>query len=536
VIRNIHNPASRLWSKDTTLWQGDEVDPRAILDRLGWLDVFGWINKHLAEIDQWVQETVASNRFQRTVVLGMGGSSLAPEVFSKLFAAAPGHPSLTVLDSTSPDMVKSVLEQGVQNTLFVVASKSGTTLETMDLYRFFYGQVGMLSNTASDQFVAITDADSWLEQHALSEKFNKTFINPHDIGGRYSALSLFGIVPAALHGVDVSSIIERAHQFAETTKSDDPDLNPALTLGSDMAIHAMNGQDKLILSLTPALESLGAWIEQLVAESTGKGGQGILPVCESASGPGYRGGDAFKVLISDDQNIKSVGSGHGAEREWYLGDVLDIGAEFFKWEFATAIAASYLGVNPFDEPNVTEAKKSTDRFINHGENLDKYVIADSPYFRVEGIGDSCMDPELPDVPWSVLKPTDGGYLSVLAYLPMEDGCTLALEQMRNLICDRLRAVCTVGFGPRYLHSTGQLHKGGAPVGTFLQLTSDSSIDFAIPGRDYTFNDLFNAQADGDIAVLAARGLPVMRVYLKGDRLHAIQELCDAFSKSLNTLN
>ncbi len=536
MIRNIHNPASRLWSKDTTLWQGDEVDPGAILDRLGWLDVFGWINNHLAEIDQWVQETVASNRYQRTVVLGMGGSSLAPEVFSKLFEAAPGHPSLTVLDSTSPDMVKSVLEQGIQNTLFVIASKSGTTLETMDLYRFFYGQVGMHSNTPADQFVAITDADSWLQQHASSEKFNKTFVNPHDIGGRYSALSLFGLVPAALHGVDVFSIVKRARQFADTSKSDDPELNPALALGIDMATHATNGQDKLILSLTPALESLGAWIEQLVAESTGKEGQGILPVCEPASAPGYRGGDAFRVLISENQNLKLVGAGLDAEREWYLGDVLDIGAEFFRWEFATAIAAGYLGVNPFDEPNVTEAKKSTDRFINHGESLDKHIVTDMPHFRVEGIGISDLDSEPPDVPWSSLQPTDGGYLSVLAYLPMEDECKAALEQLRNLICQRLKAACTVGFGPRYLHSTGQLHKGGAPVGTFLQLTCDSGVDFTIPGRDYTFSDLFNAQADGDVAVLAARGLPVMRVHLKGDRLHAIQELCDAFSKSPNTLN
>ena len=533
MIQNPKSPASRLWRKDSTLWLGEGADAEALVSRLGWLDVFGWIEDQLEGLDRWIQKIVADQRFERTVVLGMGGSSLAPEVFSELFAPASGHPPVEVLDSTSPDMVQRTLDGGVSDTLFIVASKSGTTLETMDLYRFFRRQVEKCNNSPCDQFVAITDEGSWLDHHAAGEDFKKVFINPSDIGGRYSALSLFGLVPAALHGVDVRTVLERASQFSDSTKMDDPALNMALALGIDMADHALKGKDKLVISLPASLKSVGAWIEQLVAESTGKNGVGILPVCLTEESPGYSGNDAFTVAITDGQENASRSSGDCADRRWALPERLDIGAEFFKWEFATAIAASYLGINPFDEPNVSEAKRSTDLFINQGAKLNESVVANTTNFSVLTIGDADLSDAGKDSISSSLTPADGGYLSILAYLPYESKIEQALAQLQQRIMDDLNVVSTIGFGPRYLHSTGQLHKGGAPVGSFIQITCDPACDFDVPDRDYSFGDLLMAQADGDIAVLDQKGLPVMRVHLKGDRLAAIQALSDNLSEPLS---
>ncbi|MGI9319201.1 MAG: glucose-6-phosphate isomerase [bacterium] len=534
MTQNPHNSASRIWQKDSTLWLDGEANREVITSRLGWLDVFGWVGECMIDINEWVLNTVASQRFNRTVVLGMGGSSLAPEVFSNLFSCASGYPRLEVLDSTSPDVVKRVLDGGVGNTLFIVASKSGTTLETMDLYRFFRNQVELINSSPADQFVAITDSGSWLDQHAAQAGFEKVFVNPSDIGGRYSALSLFGLVPAALHGVDVISIVERARQFSATTRKDDPESNTALALGIDLAKRALNGQNKMVLSLPPALESLGAWIEQLVAESTGKQGLGILPVCSTLNAREYRGNDAFNITITECESNDPAELDFQPDRKWSLLDRLDIGAEFFKWEFATAVAASYLGINPFDEPNVSEAKQSTDRFINKGDKLKKQLLTESQYFTIEGIGESAPINESLNSISSLLKLDDGGYVGILAYLPVELQTVVALEELRERFIDRLNVACTIGFGPRYLHSTGQLHKGGAAVGAFVQLTCDTDTDFDIPGRNYSFGDLFAAQADGDIAVLDAKGLPVMRVHLKGDRLAAIQALGDAFDLPLGS--
>lgn len=532
MTQNPQNPATRIWRKDSTLWLGESADAAALVSRLGWLDVFGWIEGQLAELDAWVQKIVTEQRFERTVVLGMGGSSLAPEVFSKLFAPGSGHPRVEVLDSTSPDMVKHTLDGGVKDTLFLVASKSGTTLETMDLYRFFRQQVEMCNDSPCDQFVAITDEGSWLDQHATGEAFEKVFINPSDIGGRYSALSLFGLVPAALHGVDVSAILERANQFSESTKMDDPASNIALALGIDMADHALKGKDKLVINLPTSLKSVGAWIEQLVAESTGKKGIGILPVCLTEESSGYDGNDAFFIAISDGESKTLPASVDFADRKWTLPQHLDIGAEFFKWEFATAIASGYLGINPFDEPNVSEAKRSTDLFINQGAQLNTRELANTTHFSVLTIGDSDSGNTRLDSIGSSLTPAGGGYLSILAYLPCEPEIECALGHLQQQIMEDFDVVSTVGFGPRYLHSTGQLHKGGAPVGAFIQLTCDPACDFDVPGRNYSFGELLMAQADGDISVLDQKGLPVMRVHLKGDRLAAIQALTDNFSAPL----
>ena len=497
--------------------------------------MFDWSRRQIVEVEEWVAKVVSSQRFRRTLVLGMGGSSLAPELFSKLFLPAEGYPGIEVLDSTSPDMVKRALDSGVRDTLFIVASKSGTTLETMDLYRFFRKQVEIVNESASEQFVAITDAGSWLAQHAKSEGFERTFINPSDIGGRYSALSLFGLVPAALHGVNVGEVLERAKKYSETTTEDDPNTNDALSLGLDLGKRAVAGQNKLVLNLPESLESLGAWVEQLVAESTGKEGRGILPLCTSDSSLRYAGEDAFNILISDGDPGFSEFSSAQFDLAWSIPEHEDIGAEFFKWEFATAVAASCMRVNPFDEPNVSEAKRSTEDFINRRNKLKKISLKDTDNFELIGIGERSEINLQRDSMASFISPVDGGYVGILAYLPMEPEIARALKQFQWQIIEQLHTACTVGFGPRYLHSTGQLHKGGAPIGAFIQFTCESSADFDVPGRDYSFADLISAQADGDVAVLDAKGLPVMRVFLKGDRLTAIHALSDALCIPIESL-
>jgi len=517
--------ASRLWQRDASLWSVHEPEKVAILNRLGWLDAPGWICQQLGALKDWVADTLASGQFQQIVVLGMGGSSLAPEVLCNVVPSAPGFPSLSILDSTAPEMVRNVLEADLKHTLFIVASKSGTTLETADLYRFFFHKVGQISASPGDQFVAITDQDSWLQGHAEEMGFRHTFINPSDIGGRYSALSYFGMVPAALCGLDVTRLLDQANAYTKTTQNNLPDQNDALALGIFLGQQALMGRDKMQLEIADRFSALGIWIEQLVAESTGKLGKGILPVCTSEGAPSHGGDDVFYVRISDGERGQSE---HTTDREinWSITDPLSIGAEFFKWEFATAIAAHYLGINPFDEPNVAEAKNSTNRFIKSGEILETSGSVDTPQFELHQMAaDESAMGQTASAFFAALQP--GNYISLLAYLPIEHPFISALENLRQRLSERYGVACTVGFGPRYLHSTGQLHKGGASTGCFVQFISESVGDYDVPESGYSFSQLLRAQADGDISVLASKGLPVMRVRLKGDRLASIAGFADA---------
>ena len=521
------NLASRLWSKDPTLWTEDAAVQKKILNRLGWLDVTDWILDQVDELIEWSATIAKQSRFDRVVVLGMGGSSLAPEVFANLFEPTESYPLLEVLDSTSPQMVETVLSKGVDRTLFIFASKSGTTLETTDLYRYFYDQVSQQNDRPGEQFVAITDGGSWLEAHAEEMGFLRTFVNPEDIGGRYSALSYFGLVPAALYGVKVKPLLEKARVLIKSSKSDVEAENTSLSLGIQMATYALSGQDKMMLLLPESMASMGGWVEQLVAESTGKQGKGILPVCMTYPEdspehyPDY--GDAYNIVVLQNaQEVESVGPGIHLVVE----SALDIGAEFFRWEFATAIAAVGLGVNPFDEPNVSEAKESTNSFIQNHRRLNLEVTAETTDFSICAMDNSVVDGE--SVRFTENIPTNS-YVAVLAYLPMTEETVSHLEELRFQIACYYDVACTAGFGPRYLHSTGQLHKGGASIGTFIQLVEDSKLQLEIPGRDYGFAQLIRAQADGDLSVLSEKGLPVMRFELKGDRLQALSSLASVFA-------
>ena len=533
------NLASRLWQRDASLWQtpADSVD--AISTRLGWLDSIGWMRNRAGELQKWAAAIAASGDYERVILLGMGGSSLAPAVFASLFAPAPGYPPLTVLDTTNPGDIARISGGDLRRCLFVVASKSGDTIETVSLYRFFRAQLACPD--PSSRFVLITDDGSALHRPA---EYSRVFINPADIGGRYSALSYFGLAPAALLGVDVEQLLARAQCFCETTRSDDPRENPALALGTLLGRGALAGRDKLILRLPDELRAFGLWVEQLVAESTGKDGKGLVPVLMDAGEEADFGGgdDRITVNIGYGGGGESANETNGADHALPIDDPYQIGAEFFRWEVATAIAACYLRVNPFDQPAVAQAKARTRVFLrgearvaapsHRGDAYDLY------YPGAGGEPDTGRSASQIIAEFHrTLGPKN--YLALLAYLP-EDEPTLALmHSLRRRAAERFRIATTLGIGPRYLHSTGQLHKDGPPTGRFIQLVAhpdgddDGDNDAPVPDCDYTFGQLYRAQADGDFSVLAARavdggGGAVMRVALKADRLRALAAFVSEF--------
>ena len=486
----------RIWAHDPTVWKPDPDTPE-IRDRLGWLTVGKAMAQQAKSLTAFAEEVRAE--FQRVVLCGMGGSSLAPEVLWRTFGAKSDYPSLHVLDSTDPRAVRQA-EQGaeLEKTLFIISSKSGTTQESDSFFRHFWERTA----GRGSQFVAITDPGTPLEQLAGERRFRRTFLNPPDIGGRYSALSYFGLVPAALIGVDVGTLLHRAHRMAEACAACVPALdNPAAWLGAILGEAALAGRDKATFVLSPGIASFGLWAEQLIAESTGKEGKGILPVADEPLGaPEVYGADRVFVsmTLAGDQD-RSVDArlaeledaGHPVVH-LRLDDRLDLGQEFFRWEFATAVAGAVLGINPFDQPNVAESKANTKAVLKgRGAPSASASAAELERF-LAGI-----------------KP--GDYLALMAYLPPTPENDRRLAAIRLRLRDRLKVATTLGYGPRYLHSTGQLHKGGPPVGHFLQITDPSSEDVGIPGEPFGFRELEMAQAEGDLQALRGRGRPAIRI-------------------------
>jgi transaldolase / glucose-6-phosphate isomerase len=486
----------RIWARDPTVWKNDPNTPE-IRDRLGWLTVGKAMAQQVKDLKAFADEVRAE--FSRVVLCGMGGSSLAPEVLWRTFGAAPDHPSLVVLDSTDPRAVRQAEQGGdLAKTLFIISSKSGTTQESDSFFRYFWERTGGRGR----QFVAITDPGTPLERLAGERGFRHTFSNPADIGGRYSALSFFGLVPAALIGVDVKTLLHRAHRMAECCAAWVPALeNPAAWLGAALGEAALAGRDKVTFVLSPGVSSFGLWVEQLIAESTGKEGKGILPVADEPLGaPGVYGQDRVFVSMAlageTDAAIESRLSelekaGHPVVH-LRLDDRYDLGQEFFRWEFATAVAGAVLGINPFDQPNVAESKANT-----------KAVLAKkSPPSPAASAG------ELEKF-FAAIMP--GDYLAITAYLPPTPENDRRLAAIRLRLRDRLKVATTFGYGPRFLHSTGQLHKGGRPIGHFLQITQRAEQDLPIPGERFTFGQLEAAQAEGDLLALRSRGRPVIRI-------------------------
>ncbi|MDQ6804512.1 MAG: bifunctional transaldolase/phosoglucose isomerase [Actinomycetota bacterium] len=496
--------AQRIWRRDPTLWGPAGPRPE-IEDRLGWLTVSESMLEQAPDLREFAEQCRAEG-FTDAVLLGMGGSSLGPEVIRRSFGDVPGGLALHVLDSTHPDVI-SELEASLDmtNTLFIVSSKSGSTIETLSHYRYFKVKV------QPRQFAMVTDPGSPLERAARDGGLRRCFLNPPDIGGRYSVLSLFGLVPAALMGVNIEALLHRC-QVAEQTCAhyDSSQSNAGLWLGAALGELALQGRDKVTFVVSEPIESFGLWAEQLIAESTGKQGRGIVPVVDEPLGsPEVYGEDRVFLYLRNadtpnedlDRAVDTLaGAGHPTLTLATHGAV-DLGRIFFLAEFATAVAGWALEINPFDQPNVQEAKDNTRQVLQSG--VPEVAVADDEALR------------------SLLG--DAGpphYIAILGYLPPSDELDAAVTELRGVLRAATGAATTFGYGPRYLHSTGQLHKGGPPVGRFLQLISDPGGELEIPGAGFSFATLVAAQAAGDLETLRSHGLPAERVKLEGDGTQA----------------
>jgi len=524
----------RLWEHDPTLWAKDDAARRVVENRLGWLDApaLAWRERSTYE---GLARAARAEGDQHVILLGMGGSSLCPEVLRRTFAPAPTFPSLTVLDSTHPAAVLLTgRDAPLANTLFLVSTKSGTTLETLSFFHYFWSLVERAGHRApGPAFVAVTDPGTPLEKEARERGFRAILPGPPTVGGRYSALTPFGLAPAGLLRMDLEKFVGRAQTMAELCKLPGED-NPGLFLGAALCELGLTGRDKVTLVIEPPLTSFGLWLEQLLAESLGKEGKGLIPVPESTLGP--------PSSYGDDRVFVHLGVGAGSpdvERALTaleaadhpvlrlpLEDAYDLAGEFFRWEVATAIIAHGLGVNAFDEPNVAESKKNTEKVLE-GLAKNGSFEEETPWADVGGLqlygppgalppgGKAGGERELLELwdTWLGARPA-GSYLCLQAYLPPLPRTEELLERLKLRLRDRTRLAVTAGFGPRFLHSTGQLHKGGPPKGAFVQITAGSNASLPIPGAPFTFEALIRAQALGDARSLGGRMLPMLRLHFK----------------------
>jgi transaldolase / glucose-6-phosphate isomerase len=481
----------RLWRRDHTLWK---PTPSEISDRLGWLDLPETMVDRLDEVRAFAHE-VRADGYTHAVLMGMGGSSLSADTFRRTFGAAPGALQLTVLDTTHPAAITG-LERTIDldHTVFIAASKSGATIETLAHLDFYFSRL-----PDGRRFAAITDPGSPLEAVARRRGFRKLFLNPPDVGGRYSALSLFGLVPGALIGADLDELLEAAAEMAAACHRCVPcERNPGLWLGLVAGEAARGGWDKLTLVLPPDVAALGMWVEQLVAESTGKDGTGIVPVVDEDLGtPDTYGSDRLFLALREHDGLADLESAGAPVARLGRREPVLLGAEIFRWEFAVAVAGHILGVNPFNQPDVESEKEATRRILAQGDprRLASEVGYDDPAVALKDVN-------------------PGDYIGLQAFVEPSEANAHRLQRVRMALRDTHRVATTVGFGPRYLHSTGQLHKGGPNRGNFVQIVDDSSgVDLQIAGRRYTFRQLIEAQALGDLMTLRRRGRRVSRIPL-----------------------
>ena len=518
---------SRIWKRDLGVWRADANSDaaRSISSRLGWLDVPQTMKPELDRVSRFAE--TARKEFDTIYLLGMGGSSLCAEVIQAVLAPPHGSPRLFVLDTTDELTITTAARRAdPSRTLFIVASKSGGTVEVTSMERYFWKWVSdAVGSKAGRHFIAITDGGTALEKLASTRGYRETFVNPSDIGGRFSALSLFGLVPAALVGVSPRDLLAAGSAMADGCRQENH-ANAGLELGAFLGAAAVAGRDKLTLVLPPSIATLGLWIEQLVAESTGKHGKGILPVVDEPIGRSSDyGQDRAFVVFSTDRDRPdpdTVAALEDADHPiLHLKTRVDaLGAEFFRWEFATAIAGAALGVNPFDEPNVAEAKAKTkallDRYLSTGQLNDLAPGKDDAEVQVQTRGFSGEEPAaLVRAAIESLQP--GDYVAFLSYLPASDSLTDTLNAVRVAIRGRTRAATTFGVGPRYLHSTGQYHKGGPNAGLAFVITADDETQTDVPDARYTFSVLKRAQALGDVQTLEAHGRRVQHLHVKGLR-------------------
>ncbi|HVC41836.1 MAG TPA: bifunctional transaldolase/phosoglucose isomerase [Candidatus Saccharimonadales bacterium] len=532
--------ATRIWHRDPDLWKpGDSAHAAVIDNRLGWLDVVGGMRERLPELEALATE-VREAGWRDCVLLGMGGSSLCPEVVRSSFGSAEGQPALHVLDTTDPLAIARVTGAiDPTTTGYIVSSKSGTTLETLSHLAHFWEMTAGVSHNPGSHFIAVTDPGTPLATIAQDRAFLHLFRNPPDIGGRYSALSMFGLVPAAIIGVDCDLLLERAARMRRNCTAGVPgDLNCGLSLGTVMGVLHDQGRDKVTILAPQAIESFSLWAEQLIAESTGKEGKGIIPIGDEPLGdPAVYAQDRLFVALrigddaAFDRSVEALkGAGHPVIA-FDLADKYDLAAEFFRWEFATAVAGAHLSIDPFDEPNVQESKDNTravlQQYQQSGALPDESAAVTDGALRV--YGDVSGTSASGALAAHLDRANPGDYVALMAYVTPDDVNERALQRLRVAIRDTRRLATTLGFGPRFLHSTGQLHKGGPNTGVYIQITADDGTDVAIPGQPFTFSVLKRAQAAGDLQSLRSHGRRVVRVHIAGDLDAGLASLTDAVS-------
>jgi len=542
----------RLWERDASLWTGT--------DEASWLGWLGLPEEEIAQLDhlKGAQEDARAGSFDHVLLLGMGGSSLCPEVLRMTFGRVAGFPELHVLDSTDPAQIRAVERRlDPAKTLFIVSSKSGTTLEPNIFKDYFFDRVrrAVGEESAGSHFIAITDPRSKLHQVAETAKFRHVYLGVPSVGGRYSALSDFGMVPGAIMGLDVEHFLRRAAEMAVACSAAVPVAdNPGATLGIVMGVLAWRGRDKVTLIASPGIHDLGAWLEQLLAESTGKEGRGIVPVDREPSGDtAVYGADRLFVYLRlepspdlhQDEHVAALErAGHPVVRI-RVGHRYDLGQEFFRWEFATAVAGSIIGIDAFNQPDVEASKVATRKLTEQYERAGM-LAPEAPILEGDGLrlyADELNVAQLMAVPGarsSIVgalrahfeRLRRGDYAAFLAYIEMSEAHEQTLQAMRRMVRDGKHVATCLGFGPRFLHSTGQAYKGGPNSGVFLQITCDDAVDLAVPGQKLTFGVVKAAQARGDFQVLAERQRRALRVHLGKDVAAGLETLRRSVEQAL----
>jgi glucose-6-phosphate isomerase len=544
-----NNKIQRFWQKDPSLWTRDGEE-----QWMGWINIVERQQKNLASFAE-LGGDIASADFQMVLLLGMGGSSLCPEVLAKTFGPQPGFPALRIVDSTDPAQVKAARDEvNLGATLVVVASKSGSTLEPNILKQFFFDQVrrAVGSEEAGSHFVAITDPGSKMEQVAKDDGFRDIFYGDPQIGGRYSALSNFGVVAATVMGLNVEKLLAEAAKAVAAAKLHVAE-NPGVQLGLLLGMASNAGRDKITIFTSPEIYDLGAWLEQLIAESTGKQGKGITPVDREVIGaPSVYGNDRIFAYVrlkntadaSQDAKVAALSAAGHPVVEIEIEDLYEIFGQFFTWEIATAVAGSVMGINPFNQPDVESAKIETRALTTEYEKTGK-LQERKPFLVDGGIGLYATDAYATKLKAAAPSATlagivrahleqlhAGDYFATVAFLPMFPEHEAAIQGFRHEVRDRKRVATCLGFGPRFLHSTGQDYKGGPNTGVFLQITAAHADDLDIPGQKYSFGVVIDAQAAGDLAVLESRGRRALRVHLGADVAAGLQALSAAVSAAL----
>jgi transaldolase/glucose-6-phosphate isomerase len=543
-----NNKVARLWQKDASLWSGTDES-----NWLGWLTI---TEEQLAHIDavQQIAADVKKARFKHALLLGMGGSSLCPEVLRMTFGKVKGHPELHVLDSTDPAQIRAIeAKVDLKSTICIVSSKSGSTLEPNIYKQYFFERVKTKvgEKEVGNRFIAITDPGSKMQQVAEGDKFRKIFMGVPSIGGRYSAISNFGMVPAAVMGVDVAKFLKNTEEMVKACGvSSAAESNPGVILGTILGVAANHGRDKLTIIASPGISDLGAWLEQLIAESTGKIGKGIIPVDrERLTKPATYGSDrvfAYLRLASKPNKAQDAAvaalekAGHPVVRIT-LPNTYNLGQEFFRWEIATAVAGSIIGINAFNQPDVEASKIETKKLTSQYEATGS-LPPESPFFEDQGIKLFADEKntaalkggaKLADVlKIHLARAGAGDYFAVLGYITMNPANEKSLQGIRHAVRDKKKVATVLGFGPRFLHSTGQAYKGGPNSGVFLQITCDDAKDLPVPGQKFTFGIVKAAQARGDFAVLAERGRRALRVHLGKNVKAGLATLAKAVQKAI----